>query len=777
MPGTNFIEGMNSNLNTSAIVEAIINAEKGHVRIMEAQQVERTNKITTYNSISAMLLGLKAKTSLLTRPSSFNKTQLTVSNESFATAAVSGDVASGLYRISIDQLARNHQVASQGFADDDTTRIGTGTFKIKVGDAAETTITLDATNNTLSGLKDAINAAGAGVTASVVNDGSSSNSYRLLITSKQTGLSNQIVITNNLTGGTAPDFVTASFDSPETLTWSSAASSTVSLGSSASYSGTTNKTYTFTVQGSGTQTVGSGDILVNWTDGTNSGTVTVSTAGAEVSLTGDGADGLTLNFAAGDLVAGDTLQVQTFAPVVQQAQDARISIGSSDGGGSPITVTSSNNTVENVIPGVTLTLKRESDAETPDITIRTEFDTVAVRSMIDDLISQYNEVNSRIDDYLKYDTETEEAGILIGDTTLLSVQHRLKALTTTVVEGIDSGFRTVTDIGIRTSTLGQLNVVDSSALTKALEENLSDVIKLFADWGESDNSKITFLNSTFDSKKSPLDGYEIDITQAAAKGYLQGTELSDPSETPLVIDSDNNTFKIVVDSRVSEDIQLTEKTYNSWEELVAEIQTQIDNDANIGSYGVSVSYSDLGETGILRIDSGSYGSNSTIKIQAGSGNSAFTTLGLAEAVSYSGKDVEGTINGEKSDGTCQILAGNEDNETTAGIILKFELTAADLGSGAEANLTFTKGVASQYDALLDSLTKSSEGMMARRSSAIQKQIDYTQARIEYEEARLAIRKEAIYKEYIELEKYLEEMNAQTSYLNTQLDQLKTNWKQ
>ena len=189
-----------------------------------------------------------------------------------------------------------------------------------------------------------------------------------------------------------------------------------------------------------------------------------------------------------------------------------------------------------------------------------------------------------------------------------------------------------------------------------------------------------------------------------------------------------------------------------------------------------MSYSDLGETGFLRIDSGSYGSNSTAKIQAGSGNSAFTTLGLAQAVSYSGKDVEGTINGEAADGTGQMLAGNEENETTAGIRLKVELTAADLGDGAEANLTFTKGIASQFDALLDSLTKSSEGMMARRSSAIQKQIDYTQARIEGEEARLAIRKEAIYKKFIELEKYLEEMNAQTSYLNTQLDQLKTYWK-
>lgn len=57
-------------------------------------------------------------------------------------------------------------------------------------------ITIDGTNNTLQGMRDAINAAAMGVSATIVNDGSSTP-YRLVLTSNSTGLSNSIMITTN----------------------------------------------------------------------------------------------------------------------------------------------------------------------------------------------------------------------------------------------------------------------------------------------------------------------------------------------------------------------------------------------------------------------------------------------------------------------------------------------------------------------------------------------------------------------------------------------------
>jgi flagellar hook-associated protein 2 len=776
MPGLNFVEGLNSNLDTSAIVEAMMQTEMRFLSVMGEQQEDRSNKITTYNAISAMLLGLKSKASLLSKPSSFEKSKISVSNESYATAAVSGDVSSGLYRVKIEQLARNHQIASQGFADIDTTKIGTGAFRIKVGENAETIISVDSTNNTLKGLKDAINDAGAGVSASIINDGSSGNAYRLLLTSSKTGLCSEITVTSELSGGTSPDFSTPAFDSPETVRWSSGATTSISLGESASYSGSANKTYVFTVKGSGAQLIGSGDIELDWTDGTNSGTVTVSSADTEVTLTGDGSDGLTLSLSAGQLIAGDTFQVQTFAPIVQQAQDARISIGSTDGNGSPIVVTSDDNTVEDVIPGVTLNLLKANDTVTPDLLISTEFDTTAVRSLIEGFVETYNEVNDRINEYMRYNEDTEEAGVLLGDSTLLTVQSKLKSIMSAVVDDIDAGYRSLADLGIRSGASGQLRIADPTALNKALEENLQDVVRLFSDWAHSDNTKISFVGATFKTSGSTSEGYDVDITQAATRGYLQGTVIGNPSQSPIEITSNNNTLKIRVDSRVSRDIKLTEKIYGSWEELATEIQQQIDSDENIGSYGVTVDYVDLGDNGYLRLESGSYGSNSRVEIQAGATNSALTTIGLAQGTSFGGLDVVGTINGEKADGTGQILVGSDGNATTEGLKLKVELTDSELLSGTDARLVLKKGIASRFDAMLESLTKSQDGMLARRSSAIQRQVDYTAKRIEDEEARLKLRQEALYKKFFELEKLLGELNSEGAFLESQLNNLSSNWQ-
>jgi flagellar hook-associated protein 2 len=775
MPGFNSIDGLASNLNTTEIIQAIIDAERGHINLMQEQQASRTDRMTVYNSISAMLIGLKTKAAQIAKPANFDKTKISISDDSYISAAVSGKVTSGSFRISIDQLARSHQIASQGFSDSDTMSIGTGTFTIQIGNKSATTITIDSSNDTLEGLKQAINSSGAGVTASIINDGSESNPYRLLLTSGNTGAANKITATSELTGGESPDFATSIFDTPETLSWSPAATSVVSLGASASYTGATNKHYTFTVKGTGAQAIGSGDILVDWTDGTNSGTITVSAADTEIALEGDGSDGLTVSFGAGDLVAGDTFQVQTFSPVVQEALDARVSLGSTGSTGSPIVVTSSTNTIEDLIGGVTLNLKKLTDVNNPDVVITVEQDTEAIRSSIEDFVKQYNDVMSRIDEFQKYDPETEKAGTMLGDTTLLSIGNQLRSMISTVVNGIDSGYRTLADIGIRTSSLGELRVADSSRLDDAINGHLDDVVKLFTNWGSSNNGKITYLSGNSLTVASGDEGYDVDITQVATRGYLTGAVINSPSQNPLIIDDSHNTIRLKVDGIVSDDIVLTNGTYDSFVELAAEIQSKIDADPRIGSHGLTVSYVDTGETGYLKFESSTYGSNSKVEIQAGAANSAMTQLGLAQAKVTEGLDVAGTINGEEATGSGQILTGAKGNKTSDGVRLKIELDNADLVDGAEANLVIAKGVASKFDDLLDSLTKATDGVLARRTGAIQSQVELTNQRIEQEEARLNIRKEALYKKFTELETLLSQLDAQSSFLDTQISQIKSLW--
>ncbi|HEY4723653.1 MAG TPA: flagellar filament capping protein FliD, partial [Anaerolineae bacterium] len=322
-------------------------------------------------------------------------------------------------------------MASEGYADP-TSVVGTGTIQIAVGKSSPATITLNTSNSTLTDLKNAINAANAGVTASVISDGSSSNPYRLLLSANATGAENVIAITSNLTGGTAPNFSASTFDQVENV-GAPQGTSVKSLGSLATYTGAQNKTYTFTVGGSGTQTVGSGPITVNWTDGTNSGSISVTTAGVEVALTGTGSEGLTLAFAAGTLVAGDQFRVQTFSPLLQKAADARVSLGSTAGGGSPIVISSASNQIDNLIGGVSLKLK---SVTTAPVTITATLDQEAIKASITGVLDKYNEVMRAIDKQFSYNSETKEAGALLGDQFLLAIQQGLRDPLSGAIDGL-----------------------------------------------------------------------------------------------------------------------------------------------------------------------------------------------------------------------------------------------------------------------------------------------------------------------------------------------------
>lgn len=73
-----------------------------------------------------------------------------------------------------------------------TTATNTTTFTPNT--TTSKTVTIDPTNNTLQGIRDAINTANIGVTASIVNDGSASP-YRLVLSSNTLGAANSMKIT------------------------------------------------------------------------------------------------------------------------------------------------------------------------------------------------------------------------------------------------------------------------------------------------------------------------------------------------------------------------------------------------------------------------------------------------------------------------------------------------------------------------------------------------------------------------------------------------------
>ncbi|UCC43456.1 MAG: flagellar filament capping protein FliD [Candidatus Zixiibacteriota bacterium] len=772
MPGFT-IEGISSGINTGDYIDAIIAFERRPAVLLEADQAEKTNIVSTLSALQAKILALKSKTLQLTRKATFEKGTVAVSDETVLTAKATGRVAEGSYNVQVLSLARNHQLATQGFSSESAADFGTGSITISVGGASAKTITIDSGNNSLVGIKQAINDANAGVRATIINDGSESKPYRLIITADQSGFANTIEINSGLSGGSNLNLTTSSFDDPEEVLIDSSSDAVLSLGASAAFTGDENKTYTFTVQGTGTQVVGTDNITVDWSDGTNSGSIVFTQADTEVELVGAGSDGLKLSLSAGQLTAGDVFQVQTFSPLLQAASDAKLAVGSSGGTGSPITVTSRTNTFANVIAGVTLDLSRET---TPGefVTINTDLDVTGIKNTINDFISAYNDVNGFIDDQNSYNEDTQEVGILLGDSLVQSMQYSIRRVIGSRVTGLTSNYNQLATIGIRTGVDGKLSIKDSTQFENAIRDNLDNVINMFANSGSSSTNLIDFMSAGSNTEIG--NDYAVNITQAATQGTFTGTALVDPATTPITLNSSNNRLKFTINNVESDQIILAEKTYNSTAELIKEIQDKIDGDARIGNRGLTVAWVSTGAgIGNLELTSSTYGSGSKVGIVTSIPSSALAVLGLVGGVGTDGKDVEGTINGEEAEGSGQYLTGKDGNATTDGLKLRITFTQDQLGDGDEGTISITKGVASSLDGLLDSLTKTGDGLIDRRISSYESQIENIRRRVQEFDERLLDRRERLQLRFQRMEELLGQLSATSQYLAGQLTQIQANW--
>ena len=124
--------------------------------------------MSAFGTFSSALSTLQATLSSLETPSSLAGFDATVADKTIASASTSSDAVPGQYSLEVQNLATAASLTSAPVASGDTA-IGTGTLNIAVG-GASTSITIDSTNDTLSGIAQAINSAtnNPGVTASVI---------------------------------------------------------------------------------------------------------------------------------------------------------------------------------------------------------------------------------------------------------------------------------------------------------------------------------------------------------------------------------------------------------------------------------------------------------------------------------------------------------------------------------------------------------------------------------------------------------------------------------
>jgi len=188
------ITGIGSGMDIDAMVKAISTAEQApKASQLKRVEAKATTQLTSLGQLKGAISNFQTALSTLNSPSSFLARKATSSDTAVVSATASQSAVAGSYKIEVEKLASDSKVALAAINSDPETKLNTGTLSIKVGDTVLADITVDSTNNTLAGVRDAINKAGAstGVSATIINDDQGS---RLVLSSSKTGDGNDITV-------------------------------------------------------------------------------------------------------------------------------------------------------------------------------------------------------------------------------------------------------------------------------------------------------------------------------------------------------------------------------------------------------------------------------------------------------------------------------------------------------------------------------------------------------------------------------------------------------
>ena len=378
--GTISSAGIGSGLDVNSIVTQLMAIEQKPLTVLQTKASTIQTTVSEYGKIKSAVSTLNDLSVKLASGTTWAQTVSSTSDATKVTASTNG-AATGTYTVEVQALASVQTLASSTFAAASPTP-GAGTLHIELGTwgagqtsftpktgATAVDITIAATD-TLTDVRDKINASGAGVTAMIMTDASGS---RLLMRSTATGADSAF-----RTSGVA-----------------------------------------------------------------------------------------SLAF---DPSAGVTGMTQT-----QAAANAAATVNG-------LAVTSTSNTLANIVDGLTLNLVSLTAPATPT-TITVAIDTASLQKTMADFASAYSALMTMFANDTKYDATTKKAGLLQGDSAVTGLQRQLRAIAGGTTSA-STTFTYLSNAGFQIQRDGTMTV-DATKLTNALG-NLPELKKMFANSNATD---------------------------------------------------------------------------------------------------------------------------------------------------------------------------------------------------------------------------------------------------------------------------------------------------
>jgi flagellar hook-associated protein 2 len=198
--------GIGSGLDVSNIITQLMAVERQPLQKLDAAAGTMKAQLSAFGQMQSLVSAMKDATAPLYASDSYALTTAGTSDPTVLGVGSSAKAVPGSYSVSVSQLASTQTVVGAGGQFTAATdAVGTGTLTIRLGTWAtnqtaftpktgsqDITVVIGAGDNTLAKIRDKINAANAGVTATIVTD---ANGARLAIQSTATGADNGFRIT------------------------------------------------------------------------------------------------------------------------------------------------------------------------------------------------------------------------------------------------------------------------------------------------------------------------------------------------------------------------------------------------------------------------------------------------------------------------------------------------------------------------------------------------------------------------------------------------------
>src|SRR3990170_5858186 len=526
-----------SGLDINSIIEQLMAIEKRPLLNLQKKEVGVQAKISAYGTLLSSVSNFKSSVTALKATSLMGMTA-SVSDTTYMTATSVSSATAGNYSIAISSLAAAQSLYSMRFGSQnskvaDLSSVTTQKIKIQVGSNTAKEISVTSANNTLSGIRDAINDADAGVTAAVVKENSnfviSATNNTIIfnnVTDKTATIAAGIYTGSELATAIQTALNTADSSSAFTVSYDSAATKfSITNGSVPSVNFLWGNASTTAEQILGfdpvtdTVAISSSATSDDLVDGTYKLTITSDSTGASNSIKvqiDEDNDGTYEESGETDTVGLSSLAYNSSSGYTnmtesQIASDASITVNG-------LLVSRSTNSLTDVITDVTLNLVKVTSSA---ITLTIAESSAALKSKVTSFAASYNQLMSNIKN-LRGDINKK--GVLSGDSTTRTMSNLLRGVITGKYND-----KTLASLGLSHDKNGTL-VINSTILDSEISSSSADVTTTLNEMAASLESSVTdYVSTIIPARKN---GYQ-ESMKSIQKDKVDFTRTLDLTETAL----------------------------------------------------------------------------------------------------------------------------------------------------------------------------------------------------------------------------------------------------